>query len=128
MRTLICIQCNNSFNTESIRKDKRMCPKCLRINKIKSVMNARKKRIPTTEIGVGSGNSSINKERVNTVNNYRKFKKDKCILCASTKYLCVHHIDLNRNNNTIENLITICKQCHQKYHVKRDALGRFRAK
>lgn len=126
MRTLTCIQCNNLFVTESKRKDKRMCPTCLRSNKIKSVMNARKKRIPTTEIGVGSGNSTKNKIRPITINNYRKLKKDKCELCGSKNYLCVHHKDGNRHNNALENLITVCKRCHQKHHVIRDEFGRFK--
>lgn len=128
MRTIICIQCHNEFQTESKRKDKRMCNNCLHINKIKSVMVARKKRIPTTEIGVGSGNSSVNKNRTLTKNTYRKMRKDKCELCGSDINLCVHHIDGNRNNNDTNNLLTVCKKCHQQHHVIRDELGRFKAK
>jgi phage FluMu protein Com len=125
MRTIICIQCNETFITESTRKDKRMCPKCLRLNKIKSVMIARKKRIPTTEIGVGSGNSTKNINRPLTVNTYRKVKRNKCEICGSTKHLCVHHIDHNRNNNNLLNLQTVCKRCHQEFHVVRDEQGRY---
>lgn len=128
MRTIICIQCHNEFQTESKRKDKRMCNNCLYKNKIKAVMVARKKRIPTIEIGVGSGNSSVNKNRTLTKNNYRKMRKDKCELCGSDINLCVHHIDGDRNNNDIKNLLTVCKKCHQQHHVIRDELGRFRAK
>lgn len=125
MRTIICIQCNKEFQTESKRKDKRMCNACLKQNKIRQVMLARKKRFPNIEIGVGSGNSSINKNRTLTKNNYRKIKKTKCELCGSTLHLCVHHKDGNRNNNSLENLITVCKKCHQTHHVKRDEFGRF---
>lgn len=128
MRTIICIQCHNEFQTESKRKDKRLCNTCLHKNKIRQVMIARKKRIPTTEIGVGSGNSSVNKNRTLTKNNYRKMRKDKCELCGSDTNLCVHHIDGNRNNNDTNNLLTVCKKCHQKHHVVRDELGRFKAK
>ena len=128
MRTIICIQCQNEFQTESKRKDKRLCNACLRKNKIKQVMVARKKRIPTTEIGVGSGNSSVNKNRTLTKNTYRKMRKDKCELCGSDINLCVHHIDGNRNNNDTNNLLTVCKKCHQQHHVIRDELGRFKAK
>ena len=125
MRTIICIQCNKEFQTESKRKDKRMCNACLKQNKIRQVMLARKKRFPNIEIGVGSGNSSINKNRTLTKNNYRKIKKTKCELCGSNLHLCVHHKDGNRNNNSLENLITVCKRCHQIHHVKRDEFGRF---
>lgn len=125
MRTIICIQCNKEFQTESKRKDKRMCNNCLKYNKTKQVMLARKKRFPNIEIGVGSGNSSKNKNRILTKHNYRKTKKDKCELCGSNLYLCVHHKDGDRNNNSLDNLITVCKKCHQTYHVIRDEFGKF---
>ena len=126
MRTIICIQCHNEFQTESKRKDKRKCDTCLKRNKINQVMIARKKRIPTIEIGVGSGNSSVNKNRALTQNTYRKVRKDECELCGSNINLCVHHIDGNRNNNDINNLLTVCKKCHQQHHVMRDEFGRFK--
>lgn len=126
MRTIICVQCHKEFQTESKRKDKRMCNDCLKQNKIKQVMFARKKRIPTTEIGVGSGRSSKNINRPLTSRTYRKVRKDKCELCGSTINLCVHHIDGNRNNNDITNLLTVCKKCHQTHHVKRDEFGKFK--
>lgn len=126
MRTIICVQCHNEFQTESKRKDKRKCDTCLKRNKINQVMLARKKRIPTIEIGVGSGNSSVNKNRALTRTNYRKVRKDECELCGSTINLCVHHIDGNRDNNDINNLLTVCKKCHQQHHVTRDEFGRFK--
>jgi len=30
----------------------------------------------------------------------------------------VHHLDGNRLNNNVENLITICRSCHQSHHGK----------
>ena len=35
----------------------------------------------------------------------------------------VHHIDHNRKNNSIDNLVAIPKKLHKKYHSK--ALGKF---
>ena len=35
-----------------------------------------------------------------------------CQLCGSTKKLEAHHIDKNRENNSLENLIVVCKKCH----------------
>lgn len=125
MRTIVCVQCLNTFETKSKRKDKRMCPNCLKTNKIRQVMLAKKRLIPTTEIGVGSGRSSKNLIRPLTDRNYRKVKKDSCELCGSTNNLCVHHVDHNRTNNNLNNLITVCKQCHQEHHIKRDKLGRY---
>jgi hypothetical protein len=129
IRTIICKQCNKPFQTESKRKDKRLCQECLKENQVKSVMRSRKKRIPTTEIGVGSGKSSKNLNRPLGIQTYRRAKDDKCIKCGSTKNLLVHHKDENRYNNSIDNLETLCKRCHQKLHTKRDLkTGRYMAK
>lgn len=34
--------------------------------------------------------------------------------------LLIHHIDHDRKNNDISNLIVLCKKCHQEHHTKRD--------
>lgn len=125
MRTIICIQCGNPFQTESKRKDKRKCDACLKRNKINQVMLARKKHNPAIEIGVGSGRSSKNINRPITQYTYRKVRKDFCELCGSKEFLCTHHIDGNRLNNELSNLITVCKKCHQKHHVIRNDKGQF---
>jgi 5-methylcytosine-specific restriction endonuclease McrA len=48
-----------------------------------------------------------------------KRDKYKCRLCGSIDYLCVHHIDQDLNNNSVENLITLCQRCHLKSHGKK---------
>ena len=55
-----------------------------------------------------------------------------CEVChsKSSTNLPVHHIDLNRSNNTAENLIVLCVSCHNNAHSnhgwRRDKLsGRF---
>lgn len=47
---------------------------------------------------------------------YAQFRKEACEVCASVQNLCVHHKDHNRENNASENLITLCKRCHQLTH------------
>ena len=37
--------------------------------------------------------------------------------------LCVHHIDHKRTNNTLSNLITLCRQCHVAHHQVTDKCG-----
>lgn len=50
---------------------------------------------------------------------YRKFLKEECFNCQSTKNLIVHHLDQNRNNNNPENLRTVCAKCHTNiYHPR----------
>lgn len=38
--------------------------------------------------------------------------------------LCVHHIDHDRSNNILCNLITLCRQCHVAHHQITDKTGR----
>lgn len=45
----------------------------------------------------------------------------KCALCSSTKNLVVHHNDKSGrgaavHNNTLSNLLTLCRVCHPKVH------------
>jgi hypothetical protein len=47
---------------------------------------------------------------------FKKYRKDKCERCSSTKFLCVHHKDEDRYHNSPDNLETLCKRCHQLEH------------
>lgn len=40
----------------------------------------------------------------------------KCTKCGSIEYLIVHHIDMNKKNSSLNNLITLCRVCHGKLH------------
>jgi len=69
------------------------------------------------------------------IKKYRKlafrYLPNECYYCKTTENLQVHHIDRNRNNNTLENLRIVCARCHMhKEHPyilkrKRDKYGRF---
>jgi len=50
---------------------------------------------------------------------------EKCELCGSTENLLVHHKDFNHSHNVKENLMVLCKKCHQNLHCIRDEKGRF---
>jgi len=39
-----------------------------------------------------------------------------CQSCDATGTLDVHHIDGDQTNNSLENLIPLCKSCHRKVH------------
>lgn len=39
--------------------------------------------------------------------------------CMNTKNLHVHHIDYDKQNNNIENLVTLCRSCHTKTNHNR---------
>lgn len=124
---LICIDCLNKFKAK--RKDTLRCPVCKKKHASYKTMLSRKKRYPEIEMGVGSGNSYKNKHRALGIQTYRRAKKTKCEWCGSTNNLLVHHLDENRYNNNIDNLITLCKRCHQNLHTKRNiTTGRYEAK
>ncbi len=39
-----------------------------------------------------------------------------CQKCQRTKGLLVHHIDFDKTNNELDNLVTLCHQCHALMH------------
>lgn len=52
-----------------------------------------------------------------------------CVLCGTKEQLVVHHLDGNGRGsqsvqNTLENLQTLCRACHQRVHKPRKGTGR----
>jgi predicted DNA-binding protein len=41
---------------------------------------------------------------------------EECDVCEATEQVVVHHIDENRQNNSLDNLIPLCRSCHEKVH------------
>ncbi len=59
----------------------------------------------------------FNKKLKNKIYNRDKFN---CALCNDTqRQLQVHHIDYNKKNNTMNNLLTLCARCHSKTNYNR---------
>lgn len=56
---------------------------------------------------------------------FRTNRSVKCILCgfADKRALSVHHVDHNRKNNKLSNLVCVCQNCHFLIHkdIKLDA-------
>ena len=46
-----------------------------------------------------------------------------CCKCGSTEYVCTHHIDGDRSNNNVENLVWLCVRCHGKLHRRQQLEG-----
>jgi 5-methylcytosine-specific restriction endonuclease McrA len=53
---------------------------------------------------------------------YKVLERDKykCVLCkkniSGKNMHCLHHKDTNKQNNTMKNLVTLCKACHSSIH------------
>jgi len=41
---------------------------------------------------------------------------ESCNICNSEENVVAHHIDGNRTNNDLDNLIPLCRSCHGKVH------------
>lgn len=138
LKTFNCKKCGCIFQKEMKSSYVYYCEDCRKKRNVEINMLVKKRKIPTTEIGVGSGNTIKNKSHYNHPsfktgivayrNIYRDSHKEiKCEKCGSTKYICIHHKDKNRNNNSISNLQALCKSCHQRLHLKRNNKGQFTA-
>lgn len=46
------------------------------------------------------------------------FHKKECIICGEENIVAVHHLDEDRSNNSIENLIPLCPTHHQYWHSR----------
>jgi 5-methylcytosine-specific restriction endonuclease McrA len=65
--------------------------------------------------------NKITEKSVMKKQNYRQRcidqKGEKCNICGNNKNIEVHHIDGDRYNNSVENLIPVCEECHNKIHT-----------
>ncbi len=41
-----------------------------------------------------------------------------CQICNTREKLCIHHIDEDFKNNDLENIMVVCRGCHNKIHKK----------
>lgn len=44
--------------------------------------------------------------------------KKECVVCGENKIVEVHHLDEDKNNNRIENLIPLCPTHHKYWHSR----------
>ena len=76
--------------------------------------------------GIPRENTEYGPDFTNALKEAVRFRdKCKCQLCGcpqieNGRKLDVHHIDYNKLNNILKNLIALCKKCHTKTNVNRD--------
>jgi len=63
--------------------------------------------------------NDIDNSKYKYYNKAKAYYGNVCMDCGWSKYsevLQVHHLDENRKNNSIENLIVLCPTCHNSRH------------
>ncbi|WP_455448229.1 HNH endonuclease signature motif containing protein [Natrinema thermotolerans] len=45
-----------------------------------------------------------------------KAKGEQCTICDATEDIVVHHVDGDRENNSLGNLEPLCQECHMRIH------------
>ena len=55
----------------------------------------------------------------------KKLYKNKCAICLKDVKLCVHHIDYNKANSDLNNLVALCVSCHFKTNNNRESWTKF---
>jgi hypothetical protein len=99
------------------------CEKCGKIFFVKAREKSKVKhkrfcsRKCSNSIGGIAKNSRLTERSYDYVcySNYEK----KCFICGFADAVDVHHIDSNRNNNSIENLVPLCPNHHVLVHRRK---------
>jgi hypothetical protein len=55
-------------------------------------------------------------------------KGEVCIECGETEGIQVHHVDGDRSNNELDNLVPVCTSCHAKIHAGADGFEEWNKK
>lgn len=117
--TAICCDCGHEF--EKTGRNHKRCAACKYLAVKRGVYDWRVRTGAIKKPGVGKGGGQVfgpgHHSYKSGTGVFRRFKKEACERCGSTKNLCAHHKDRNRKNNVEENIETLCKSCHQKEHI-----------
>jgi len=130
-KTKICTLCSKEYHPTG--RCQKVCADCKpRFEKEKAhakhLKNYKQKGLYKWEMPKGK-DSPFYKNGINTfAYDAKKVLPNLCNRCDSTKFLCVHHIDRNRKNNSVSNWEILCKSCHQKEHTVRNSTGQYISK
>lgn len=110
----ICKRCEKEFQPTSNRQE--YCPNCIR-----KVDNERC-RVYYKKTKVYKGYNQKGENNNNWKGGIGSYKRDYslegkvCEACVSDKNVIRHHVDHNRYNNTVDNIVYLCRCCHAKHH------------
>jgi hypothetical protein len=121
VKTLTCKECGVVFQHVG-RCGARWCPECRKIKHNEASYRSMLKRGRIRNPGVGKGGAQWGEDNhmwKTGIGAYRRIGasgKDACELCGKVcegSEGCVHHKDGDRTNNVVQNLMFVCKACHQ---------------
>lgn len=79
-------------------------------NKLKHSKRMLEKNNPNYKNGI---RKKLENLFISIINEYKE-----CIICGSKKNLCIHHLNKNKEDNQKENLILLCRKCHDNLHQR----------
>lgn len=124
MKIVECIDCGCDFRAKKKSPTKR-CKRCRTKRRKEQVARAHENEILRNGglPGVGRGGNQEGETNHMWRGGRRTYRKravnlhgEQCKMCNSRRNVVVHHIDGNRNNNRINNLIPLCAECHGYIH------------
>ena len=113
-KSKICKKCGTEYRPTSNRQE--YCPECIR-----KVDNERC-RVYYKKTKVYKGYNQKGENNNNWKGGIGSYKRDftlegkVCEACGSDKKVIRHHVDHNRYNNTVDNIVYLCRACHAKHH------------
>lgn len=128
-----CLDCERPFMATGPRSER--CPECRlkykrKIRNAWHMMDRTRKGDPTVGVGRGGSNKKYKEHgqyktgiahfihiRKELLSNHPVCERCGKDLSNATRYeKCVHHIDHDRTHNDRDNLMVLCKRCHQLEH------------
>jgi len=121
----LCKDCNKKIHQSSVlyRSKTQLCKSCVRKGNRSPLFGKRGKQTNGYIHGLAYQpyNSSFNRHLKNTIRQRDNFKCQCCELIEKhNKSLSIHHIDYNKENCKVSNLISLCPSCHSKSNGDRD--------
>ena len=129
-KDFICQRCGIHFSLRA--RYAKYCHPCAKKHTSEVVMQKRAAQNPHVALGVGSGGNQWGRKNHRFMDGQSKYRRNfertfplqrSCEICLGTQNLVVHHVDRNRENNRMDNLVMLCRSCHAQVHGLAAHLG-----
>lgn len=131
-----CLDCKEEVSTNRAKRCRQCWSKFFAINQIGNQYGKFRKGIKHTsrtkkKMSLTHGGTGIPYENTDYTQLFRNIRKlirkrdnHKCQICGylqlNNKKLDVHHINYNKEDNSLKNLISLCMGCHRKTNFNRN--------